>query len=210
MTKFLAVLVLAAATALLAVFAGARQWPATTPDEPVAALSRTFIALSPSTPLQFPPLVSGDGSSFTPIQLQGHWSLVFFGFTACPLVCPTTLAVLTAVAHNAESGIAAGTTKPLFVSVDPEHDTPERMSTYLKQFDSHISGVTGTRNSVSSFAREIGAGYLPVGSALDHSTSLFVVDPKGRLVGVLLHPSKPSIIVADLSKLRRDYNSDSR
>jgi len=192
------------------VFAGAGQWPATKPDEPIAALSRTYIALSASTPLEFPPLVTADGSSLAPKQLQGHWSLIFFGFTACPLVCPTTLAVLTAAAHDAGSGIAAGTTKPLFVSVDPEHDTPERMCAYLKHFDRHILGVTGTRDSVGSFAREIGAGYLPIGSALDHSTSLFVVDPQGRLAGVLLHPSKPSIVVADLQKLRRVYDAGAR
>jgi protein SCO1 len=152
--------------------------------------------------LNVPPLFTAGGRLFAPDELQGHWSVIFFGFTACPLVCPKTLSVLAALARNPASGISSGIVAPLFVSVDPERDTPLRMAAYLKHFDSHIAGLTGSSASIARFSSEVGAGYQPAGSSIDHSTSLFVIDPKGRLAGILLRPNDPARIVADLAALR--------
>jgi protein SCO1/2 len=168
----------------------------------LSALSQTYIALHPGAPLDVPPLFTTDGRLFTPGELQGHWSVIFFGFTACPLVCPKTLSLLTAISRNPASGISSGIVEPLFVSVDPEHDTPMRMAAYLKHFDRHIAGLTGSSASIARFSSEVGAGYQPAGSSIDHSTSLFVIDPKGRLAGILLRPNDPVRIVADLTALR--------
>jgi protein SCO1/2 len=131
--------------------------------------------------------------------------VIFFGFTACPMVCPKTLAVLTAFARDTGSGVSSGTMQPVFVSVDPEHDTPARLRSYLAHFDTHIIGLTGSRDAVDRLSREIGAGSQSVGSGIDHSTSLFVLDPKGRLAGILLRPNDPVRIVADMTALRRPY-----
>ncbi len=94
---------------------------------------------------------------------------------------------------------------PLFVSIDPAHDAPQRVSSYLAHFDKHILGLTGGSDDIGRFSREVGAGYQPAGSSIDHSTSLFVVDPNGRLAGVLLRPRRPAQIISDLAKLRRAY-----
>jgi protein SCO1/2 len=182
----------------------AHRHPAGDTQRQLPALSQTYVPVQSNAPLLFPPLVTSDGRIFGPAQLQGHWSLIFFGFTTCPLVCPRTLSVLTATAHIPASGISSGDTQALFVSVDPEHDTPERMKAYLKHFG-HIMGLTGNREVINRFSREIGAGYQSVGSAIDHSTSLFVVDPKGRLVGILLHPGQPTQVAADFAEIRRSF-----
>jgi protein SCO1 len=196
---------LAVATAVLFVLFLRGLLPAQRATQGMTVLSQTYISLHAGVPLQVPPLTVTNGSVFGRGRLQGHWSVVFFGFTACPLVCPKTLSLLSAVARNPESGILSGSMLPVFVSVDPEHDTPQRVGSYLSHFDSHIVGLTGSSGNVARFAQEIGAGYQPAGSLIDHSTSLFVVDPKGRLAGVLLRPSQPSQIVSDLMKLRRVY-----
>jgi protein SCO1/2 len=196
-----------ASTSVLVLLVAARRPTATKRGSRMAALSQTYIPVPAGAPLHVPQLVTADGRIFATNQLRGHWSVIFFGFTACPAVCPATLSVLTAVAHNPESGIPSGTTQPVFVSVDPEHDSPERLSIYLRHFDRHIIGLTGSHDAISSFGREIGAGYQPVGSLIDHSTSLFVVDPKGRLAGILLRPNEPARIVAGLTTLRLSYDA---
>src|SRR6185436_14460373 len=113
-------------------------------------------------------------------EFEGRWSLVFFGFTSCPQVCPRTLSVLAAVARDPESGVGAGAMQIVFVSVDPERDTPRRVRNYLDGFDLRIIGLTGAQNAVERFEREVGAGHSRVGSGIDHSTSLFLLDPYGR------------------------------
>ncbi len=202
MRRFSAVLPVILAIALALTFALGRRPPLRQAGHGLSALAQTYIALPPGAPLDVPALITSDGRVFAPGALQGHWSVIFFGFTACPLVCPKTLSVLTAIARNPKSGISSGNVEPLFVSVDPERDTPVRLAAYLKHFDRHIAGLTGSSASIARFSREVGAGYQPAGSSIDHSTSLFVIDPKGRLAGILLRPNDPARIVADLAALR--------
>jgi protein SCO1 len=200
--RFSAVLPVIVVIGLVVTLALSRVLPPKQAGHRLRALSQTYIALHPGAPLDVPPLFTTDGRLWAPGELQGHWSVIFFGFTGCPLVCPKTLSVLTAVSRNPASGISSGLVEPLFVSVDPEHDTPTRMAAYLKHFDSHIAGLTGNGASIARFSSALGAGYQPAGSSIDHSTSLFVVDPKGRLAGILLRPNDPARIVADLTALR--------
>ncbi len=197
-----AILLMAGCTVLLVVLALIGKRPAQGRDHRLATLTQTYIAIEAPTPVRVPQLITADGDVLAPEQLQGHWSVIFFGFTACPMVCPKTLAVLTAVARDPESGVSSGAVQPVFVSIDPENDTPNRVRSYLQHFDAHILGLTGSRDAIERFSREIGAGSQPVGSAIDHSTSLFVLDPMGRLAGILLRPNDAARIVADLTILR--------
>jgi protein SCO1/2 len=196
---------LAGCTALLIALTLIGKPPSKGRGSPLAILTQTYIATEPGASVRVPRLITAGGEVLTPERLQGHWSVIFCGFTACPLVCPKTLAVLSAVARDPESGVSSGTTQLVFVSIDPERDTPERIRSYLKHFDGQIFGLTGSREDIDQFSREIGAGSLAVGSAIDHSTSLFVLDPKGRLAGILLRPNDPARIVADLRMLHRSY-----
>jgi protein SCO1/2 len=206
MRRHVIVFLAIAAAGLLVLLAAGGRPAVPEPGHRMTALSQTFIAVDAGAPLHVPPLVTANGRTISPKQLQGHWSVIFFGFTACPLVCPATLSLLTAVAHNPQSGIASGVTQPVFISVDPDNDTPQRLSVYLQHFDRHILGLTGSRDAVAGFSRAIGAGYQSAGSSIDHSTSLFVVDPKGRLAGILLRPKDPARIVGDLARLRLSYD----
>jgi protein SCO1/2 len=203
--RFGAVLLMAGCTGLLIVLALIGQKPSKGRDSQLATLTQTYIAVDARAPVRVPRLITAEGDVLAPEQLQGHWSVIFFGFTACPLVCPKTLALLTAVARDPESGVSSGTTQTVFVSIDPEHDTPKRIRSYLQHFGGHILGLTGSRDAIDRFSREIGAGSQSAGSSIDHSTSLFVLDPKGRLAGILLRPNDPARIVADLTRLRRSH-----
>jgi protein SCO1/2 len=179
--------------------------PAKSRDNRLATLTQTYIAVEGRVPVRVPRLITAEGAVLAPERLQERWSVIFFGFTACPLVCPKTLAVLAAVARDPESGVSTGITQLVFVSIDPEHDTPKRIRSYLQNFGGHILGLTGNRDAIDCFSREISAASQPAGSAIDHSTSLFVLDPKGRLAGILLRPNDPARIVADLTILRRSH-----
>lgn len=170
--------------------------------EQLAMLDRTVLAVAPGAPLQVPAMQAADGAAFDASRLRGRWSLVFFGFTSCPEICPTTLATLARFAQAPASGVGAGSTQVVFVSVDPGTDTPQRIAEYLKNFDARFVGVTGSSDALAGFAAAAGAGYAASGASMDHSTSVFVVDPQGRLAGVLLHPSDPARILADLGSLR--------
>jgi protein SCO1 len=163
----------------------------------LAPLAQTVLPVEGGAPLALPALVAADGSPFPAERLRGRWSIVFFGYTSCPDICPMTLQLLSEVARQ------AGDTQFIFVTVDPARDTPERLKAYLAHFDPRFVGLSGGRGELERFAASLGAGYAPSGSGgFDHSTSLFAVDPQGRLAGVLLRPEEPARIVADLATLR--------
>lgn len=168
----------------------------------LAALDRTVIAAARREPLAVPPLQGADGKPFAAERLHGRWSLLFFGYTSCPDVCPTTLQALARFARDPAGGIATGETQVVFVSVDPERDTPQRVAAYLGAFDARFVGATGEREAIARFTQAARAGFEASGTRIDHSTSLFVVDPDGRLAGVLLRPADPERIRADLAALR--------
>ena len=196
-----AALVAAAACALVAVYA-ARSHSGHEAHASLEALDRTLLRIEPPQPIAVPQLVAADGTPLAPEWLRGRWSVLFFGFTSCPDVCPTTLRTLSDVARDPASGVASGATRIVFVSVDPRTDTPERMRGYLANFDARIVGLSGGEQAVERFATAAGASFAAKGGGFDHSTSLFVVDPSGRLAAVMLRPAEARRIVADLASLR--------
>jgi len=206
----LAALLAAAACALAILFLmygppGSVAWGGREPHEghvPLDTLSQSLMRLEPGEPLALPALVASDGQALAPERMRGRWSVVFFGFTACPEVCPTTLRTLAAVSRDPASGVERGTTQIVFVSVDPDADTPERVRAYLENFDRRMLGLTGSHEAVGRFTAAAGAAYQARSAGNDHSSSLFVLDPAGRLAGILLSPGDPARIVADLKALR--------
>jgi protein SCO1/2 len=169
-------------------------------------LTSTVVPIENAAPLDAGILLGTDGKRASTQLLRGHWTLLYFGFTTCQDVCPTTLATLAKVARDPASGVGDGRTDIVFVSVDPEHDTPARMRGYLASFDSHIVGLGGEMAAVRRFGSAAGAGFEASASGNDHSTSIFVLDVSGRPVATLLRPSDPKRIVADLAKLRASHD----
>jgi protein SCO1/2 len=198
-----ALAVTVAVTARVGIGASARHAPRAHADHgPLSVLQQTLIRAQDSVAVDVPTLRDTDGAPFGAERLRGRWSLIAVGFTSCPDVCSITLQVLSGVARHRASGVAAGTTQIVFVSVDPEGDTPQRVKRYLQHFDSRIVGLVGSRDPVARFTAAIGAAYQRSDSGIDHSTSVFVIDPAGRRAGILLRPADPDRIVSDLEILR--------
>jgi protein SCO1/2 len=131
-------------------------------------------------------LTSHEGKPFTDQDLKGKPFVVFFGFTHCPEVCPTTLYDLT---QDLEAlGKDADKLRVAFITVDPAQDTPELMKTYLSSFDPRIVGLTGTEEEIAAVARAYKIYYRKVptesgGYTMDHTASIFLMDSKGDFYG---------------------------
>jgi protein SCO1 len=149
-------------------------------------------------------LVAPGGTAVSEATYRGKWLLVFFGYTFCPNVCPITLLEV-AVALQ-QLGPTASELQPLFISIDPDRDTPDVMAAYTQSFDSRIVGLTGTAAQIASVAKEYGAYYDPHRTGpgpddyvMDHSTYLYLMDPNGKFVRGF-NADTPGTMIAD--KLR--------
>ena len=142
-------------------------------------------------------------------HLQGKWSFVFFGYTHCPDICPTTLSTLTQVIKKlqADQQILLDT-QVVFVSVDPQRDTPEALESYMKYFSEAFKGITGTQHGIDSLTRQFGAGYIqepetaPGEYLVSHASSIFLVNPQGQLLAILPPPHDPDTIVEQFQQIR--------
>lgn len=140
-------------------------------------------------------LVNQDGQAVDQTLLNGKWSLVFFGFTYCPDYCPTTLAMLEAT--KAALGDRADDVQIVFISIDPERDTPQALKDYLSSdgFPEGVIGLTGTPAQVRAAADAWRAVYQKVGEGeaytMNHSLTIYLMGPDGRMRSALGHDLGP-------------------
>lgn len=140
-------------------------------------------------------LVNQDGQAVDQTMLNGKWSLVFFGFTWCPDYCPTTLQMLEATKRAL--GDRADEVQIVFISVDPERDTPQAMKDYLSSdgFPEGVIGLTGTPAQVRAAADVYRASYQKVGEGeaytMNHSLTIYLMGPDGRYRSALGHDLGP-------------------
>jgi protein SCO1/2 len=140
-------------------------------------------------------LVDQDGKAVDQTLLNGKWSLVFFGFTYCPDFCPTTLGTLAAVRERL--GDEAKDLQIVFVSIDPERDTPQALKDYLSSdgFPPGVIGLTGTPEQTAATARAYRAFYQKVGEGegytMNHSLTIYLMGPDGRFRSALTHDLGP-------------------
>lgn len=143
------------------------------------------------------------GQPFTQDDLRGRPSLVFFGFTFCPDVCPTTLTDMTGWLE--ELGADADRLSPLFVSVDPERDTPYELRRYLEAFDPRIRALTGTASQLRATAAHFGASYRRVDAGgsytMDHTALVYMLDAGGRFFGTIDFHEDRAVALAKLRRL---------
>jgi protein SCO1/2 len=142
------------------------------------------------------------GRPFGNAQLNGHASLVFFGFTACPDICPTTLATLAALGRKPP----LADLQMLFVSVDPERDSPAPLRAYLASFDPRFVGLLGSNGALQPLLQSLGAiaerHVAPDGSySVDHSATLYLLDRSGRMAAVFSPPIDAAGLRADLETI---------
>jgi protein SCO1/2 len=134
-------------------------------------------------------LVDQDGQTVDQQVLNGKWSIVFFGYTFCPDFCPTTLTTLGQA--MTQLGPVAQKTQVVFITVDPDRDTPKELKTYLSSrvFPKNIIGLTGTPAQIAQVAKEYVVYYKKDGTGpsytVDHSTALYLMDPSGHFHGVI-------------------------
>lgn len=154
-------------------------------------------------------LADQHGQPFTLDRLKGRWTLLFFGYTHCPDVCPITLSVLkNAKGRMADAGADGDPVQVVFVSVDPQRDTLEHMGAYVAHFDPEFLGVTGEDANLKEFARQLGVLYIraePDASGnylVDHTAAVFLIDPRGHLVALFQAPHTAERIAADVPRIR--------
>jgi protein SCO1/2 len=195
MTKRLSWLLVASA-ALCAALAG--FWLARELDSSAPQLASGTWLASARAVAEFQ-LTDHQGHPFTTQQLQGKTSLVFFGFTHCPDVCPTTLAKL---AQVKKAGPIAGL-QVLFITVDPQRDTPTAVGLYAHAFDPDFIGLTGDTAAIDKVTKAFGVAALrvdlPGGDyTMDHSAAVFLVNARAQIVGIFTPPFDTRRLAQDL------------
>jgi protein SCO1/2 len=132
-------------------------------------------------------LTAPDGTTVTDQTYRDKWLLVFFGYTFCPNICPTTLVEIASALE--QLGSDAERLQAIFITVDPARDTPSVLATYTASFDNRIVGLTGTDAQIANVAKAYGAYYAAhrAGSnaddyVMDHGTYIYVMNPQGNFV----------------------------
>ncbi len=190
--------------ATLAVVAGLwlqlRMSAPAVPPETNATLLRT------ARPIEDVRLQDTLGNEFRIQQLQGRWSLVFFGFTHCPDVCPTTLTILGQVARSLSDLPEAQRPQLVFVTVDPERDVPAVIKGYVEHFDKNMIGLTGELAQIEALAAQLGVAFQKVpldqgGYSMDHSAAILMLNPGAELNAIISAPHTVEGVSGDYRKI---------
>ncbi len=149
-------------------------------------------------------LIDHHGEPFTRERLEGHWTMVFFGFTHCPDICPTTMAFMDKFMAELE-GTEAQDTEVVLVSVDPARDTVEQLAAYVPYFNPDFIGVTGEFLDVHRFATALNTPFRRVPGQdenyqVDHSSNVVLINPRGDYHGFFKAP-------LDQAKMKVTYRS---
>lgn len=113
-------------------------------------------------------------------ELGGHWLLVYFGYTACPDICPTALTTMTAVVNRLDADGVVVT--PLFVSVDPDRDSPARLREFAAHFHPRLRALTGDRAAIADAAQTFGVPWKAERGGIDHGVMIYLAAPDGRVL----------------------------
>jgi|TARA_R110000803_G_scaffold51105_1_gene105798 protein SCO1/2 len=150
-------------------------------------------------------LTDHQGNAVTEQTYRGKWLLVFFGFTNCPDICPTTLGELAQLMDLL--GPDAQKTQPLFISIDPERDRVETMAEYVSAFHPSIVGLTGTETEVTATAKSFKAFFeklpqetAPDGYTMGHTSAVYLISPEGVFVRTYSYGTSPEKIAADVQQ----------
>ncbi len=192
---------------LIAALAGATSgWIAMRLAAAPAALEQAT-RLDVARPLPQFELTDQAGGVFRRESLRGQWTLMFFGFTNCPDVCPTTLATLAEVRRRLKDLPSGDWPVVAFVSVDPGRDTPAALGRYVSHFDPQFLGITGAPDAIQTLTHGLGVAVSlgPVSAhgnyTVDHTAAIFMIDPSAALAAVFGSPHAADAIAGDYRKI---------
>lgn len=175
-----------------------------TPDSTLPAKHQSFDLTATPTGGDFTVEVLNKDLSLK--ELRGKVVVLYFGYTQCPDICPTSLALLTQAIHQMDDQEVAGM-QSIFISVDPDRDNTARLDEYTKYFHENIIGATAEKEDIDKITKLFGASYRIVdtdsamGYTVDHSSYTYVIDKKGKLRHTLAHGSSPEKILEAVREL---------
>ncbi|EKV32038.1 Cytochrome oxidase biogenesis protein [Caenispirillum salinarum AK4] len=166
---------------------------------PGASTSETTAAVSIGGPFE---LVNGAGETVTDQDFRGKWMLVYFGYTFCPDVCPTSLGTVGVALDGLDPAIVEKIT-PVFITVDPERDTPEAVGKYVAHFHPDMVGLTGSPEQVDAAVKAYRAYYKKQPQddgpyLMDHSSVTYLMNPEGEFVRHFSHGTTPDAMAEGL------------
>lgn len=184
---------------LASVLVLATAWVLFRPDGPLVAQSQPAVDIG--GPFR---LVTHKGDTLSDQDLTGQPYAVFFGFTHCPEICPTTLWEMSEALK--QLGPDAERLRVLFISVDPTRDTPEFLDNYLQSFDPRIVGLTGSEEEIAAVGKEYRAYWEKVPTedgdyTMNHTASIYLMDGRGQFVGTIAYGEQQSVRMEKLRKL---------
>lgn len=174
------------------------------PAPPVLERATLFEAARP-----LPAIALQDQSerAFDLARMRGHWTLLFFGFTNCPDVCPTTLATLAETRRQLADLPPEEIPEVVLVTVDPARDTPAILARYVAHFDPSFTGITGSPEAIGAFTRDLGVAVMIGAPAadgsytVDHSAAVFLIDPDAAYAGLFGGPHEAGAIARDYRRI---------
>ncbi|MEM8843410.1 MAG: SCO family protein [Pseudomonadota bacterium] len=158
--------------------------------------------------------IDHEGQPFTNEDLKDQWTLWFFGFTHCPDICPTTLSILTGVINQLEEEHGIENTSIIFVSVDPERDTPDKMKAYANAFHEDAIGITAYDETLAPFLRNMGIiatiqkqNDFQTDYLVDHSSAVYLIAPDTGISALFSVPHRIDTITDDFLTIRKHHSS---
>ncbi|MGD8886566.1 MAG: SCO family protein [Gammaproteobacteria bacterium] len=156
-------------------------------------------------------LTTQDGNEFTEENFHNQWTMMFFGYTHCPDICPTTLTELAALAKRLAQ---EGKPQPqiVFVSVDPQRDTPRHLKEYITYFDEDFLALTGKADRISGLTKQLKIKYslepaIDDNYVVNHSSAVLLIDPQGRYVANFKAPHYAETLQAQFDQVKRFINT---
>lgn len=191
---------------VLAAAIGIGLWFGRTPTSAPDLRGIEATVLEPPRTINAFDLVDHNGRAFGLNALAGKWSFLFFGFSHCPDICPPTLQILAQVERKiGDRRDLRDNTRFVFVTVDPERDTPTRMKDYLAQFSPSLIGLTGTRDGIMELTRDLGIFHGTDGTphAINHSGVILLADDQARLRAIFSAPHEAGSLAREFIKITK-------
>jgi protein SCO1/2 len=171
----------------------------------------TATVLDVPVPLPYFSLSDHNGEEFGRFSLVRRWTFIFFGYTNCPDICPTALVDMNGIYNSLVEKDKLENTQFVFISVDPARDSVAQMEEYVPFFNDDFIGVTGDPEVIASISAPLGVAYTRMPGEndddylVDHSASLLLIDPLGRLRAIFLPPHAPEAMAEDFIRIRKKY-----